>query len=251
MNKWQRINLAVFFGMVAITACLPYVLKGNFFSAPLGKPWHLQPSIPEDSLGVTYKDHYKIANKKPLRTMLQDSLQPQVHILVDAWGVPVNESVLEGDLSFFADIPHQFLLHRRLANRTKHAEKVELRNHIESNLYLFGGDSLEYGRADYISELGFRQMLFCQSCNDSLMVTKIDSLLSTDSLTFIAWTTQSARTGEQDSLRNSLRQIAGLAKRHPQVAFVVQGTHRPILGSPETRNAHKAHWVPGVILNLK
>ena len=81
------------------------------------------------------------------------------------------------------------------------------------------------------------------------MLTKIDSLIKTDSLQLIAWTTQSSRTGNKDSLNKSLALIANFAKSHPSERIVVQGSHRPILGSKETRNAYKSHWVPVVFLN--
>ena len=82
------------------------------------------------------------------------------------------------------------------------------------------------------------------------MIVKVDSLLKNDSLKFIAWTTQSSRGGDKDSLRKSLKLIANLALRHPDVLFVVQGTHRPVLCSSEIRNSYKSHWVPAVILNV-
>jgi hypothetical protein len=118
-------------------------------------------------------------------------------------------------------------------------------------MYLFGGDSLEYNRPELVGEIGFKKTLFCQNCGDEVMAAKIDSLLDNDSLEFIAWTTQSSRGGDKDSLHKSLTLIADLTARHPEVNFVVQGSHRPVLCSPETRNSYKFHWVPVVILNGK
>ena len=92
---------------------------------------------------------------------MYDSSQVNVFILVDAWGVPVEETLLESDFSLFRDIPHKFALHQRLANRTKHAERVEFRNVVSGNIYLFGGDSTEYDRSTYIKEIGFDKMFFC------------------------------------------------------------------------------------------
>ncbi len=249
MNKLQKINIIVFIIIVFVLAVLAY-LRGFFdFSSPLGKPWHLQPSVHEDSLSQEYLERYRILDKKALRLQLYDSSRVNVFILVDAWGVPIDETLLESDFSLFRDIPHKFALHQRLANRTKHAERVEFRNAVSGNIYLFGGDSTEYDRPTYIKEIGFDNMVFCQKCNDSVMISKMDSVLVEASLKFVAWTSQSSRLGDRDSLQMSLRQIADFAKRHPGLRIIVQGTHRPVLGTPETRNAHKSHWVPVVILN--
>jgi hypothetical protein len=171
--------------------------------------------------------------------------------LVDAWGVPVDEGLLKENFCVFNDIPHIYAIHQRLGNRTKHAERVELRNSAENAIYLFGGDSLEYNRQAYLKELGFKTSLFCQHCNDSVMLFKIDSLLTNDSLKFIAWTTQSSRLGNADSLRKSLSLIADFAKLHPELQIIVQGTHRPILAGAEIRNRYKSHWVPAAILNVR
>lgn len=251
MKKWQKANLMFFFIIVFILAVLTY-LRGCFdFSSPLGKPWHLQPSVHEDSLSQTYLNKYRILNKRSLYGQFYDSTRVNIFILVDAWGVPIDEKLMDGDFSFFNDIPHVYAIHQRLANRTKHAERVELRNRVQNAVYLFGGDSLEYNRQAYLKELGFNSSLFCQYCKDSVMLFKIDSLLANDSLKLIAWTTQSSRLGNRDSLQKSLSLIADFVQRHPNVNVVVQGTHRPILGTPEVRRMYKAHWVPTAILNVK
>ncbi len=251
MKKWKKINLSAFAIVVTTTASLVYVLGTTSFSSPFGKPWHLSPSEHEDSLSLDYLNRYRTIDQKPLSQYYFDSSKTNIFILVDAWGVPVQESILSGEFAIFENIPHSFALHQRLANRNKYAERVELRNPAPNNLYLFGGDSLEYNRQKYIREMGFENTLYCNKCFDSLMLAKIDSVLAVDSLKFIAWTTQSSRTGNKDSLRKTLSLIAKFANTHPELQIVVQGTHRPILGRSEIRNAHKSHWVPVVILNKK
>lgn len=249
MKKWQKINLIFFAVVIVSMTSLVYVLGTMNFSNPFGKPWHLQPSVHEDSLSLMYKEKYRILNHRSLFKQLYDSSRINLFVLVDAWGVPTDESLLMDDFSLFADIPHAYAIHQRMANRTKHAEKVEFRNNHQNKIYLFGGDSLEYNRLDYIRDLGYSNSLFCQYCADSVMLFTIDSLLTNESFQFLAWTTQSSRLGNRDRLQNSLRLIANFAKLHPNIRIVVQGTHRPILGSSETRNAYKSHWVPAVILN--
>lgn len=249
MKKYQKINLIVFLCMIAATTFLFYISETAVQSTLDGKPWHLQPAVHEDSLSNEYKSQYKILGKQRIYQQLTDTSKFQIIILVDAWGVPVQESVLAEDLAIFKGVPHVFALHQRLANRTKHAERTEFRNNFYKNIYLFGGDSTEYNRPEYVREMGFTNTAFCQFCSDSIMIEKLDSALVQDSLKFVAWTTQSSRTGDRDSLHHSLQLIADFAKRHPEARVIVQGTHRPILGAPETRRSYKAHWVPVVILN--
>ena len=249
MSKWRLINLLCFVVFVLATASLVYILGKMDFTAPYCKPWHLSPSEHEDSLSLEYLKNYLILDRKPLLIHYYDTSRLNVFIMVDAWGVPLQESTIKADFSFFEEIPHTFAMHQRLANRNKHAERVEFRNGPENKIYLFGGDSLEYNRPKLVNKIGFKQTLFCQNCEDSLMLVKIDSLLNENSHQLIAWTTQSSRLGDKVCLHKSLKLIAKFAKRHPNVRFVVQGTHRPVLGTPEVRNSYKSHWVPVAILN--
>jgi len=251
MKKWQIVNLAAFVILIFTTVSLIYVLGKMNFSAPYGKPWHLLPSVHEDSLSIVYKSEYQILGKIPLRATLFDSSRTNVFILIDAWGVPIQESLLEEDLKAIKHLPHQIALHRRLANYTRHAEHAELRNNFTNSVFLFGGDSTQFNRQEYIPSLGFQNAAFCDSCKNEQMIETIDSLLKTSpSPQFIAWTALASATGDHDKIQSVLQQIAELAHKHPEVLFVVQGTHRPILCTPETRNSYKSHWVPVAILNL-
>ena len=251
MRKWQVVNLVVFLVLILATSAMVYVLGKTVFSVPVEKPWHLLPSVHEDSLSQEYLERYRILDKKALRLQVYDSSRTNVFILVDAWGVPIKESMLKDEFAFFEKISHTFALHQRLGARNIHAERVEFRDGPENKIYLFGGDSLEYNRPKLVGNIGYRRTLFCQNCSDSVMISKIDSLLVNDSLQLIAWTTQSSRGGDKDSLYKSLKLIADLALRHPDVQFVMQGSHRPVLCSPKIRNSYKYHWVPVVILNGK
>jgi hypothetical protein len=140
-------------------------------------------------------------------------------ILIDAWGVPFDEQKLAKEFAIFKDVPHEYAIHKRLKNVTKHAELVEFRT-----------DSL-----------------------DSLVVVDrldgIDSLLVNSGDKMIALTMHVSKDGSEENLRKILNEIAGLIKKFPDVQFIVQGAHRPILGTPETRREYYAHWVPVVILN--
>ena len=249
MRKLIKLNLLCFLVLVFVTASLVYVLGKMNFSTPFGKPWHLQPSVHEDSLSQEYLNQFQIRDGHPLIRNLFDSTRINLFILVDAWGVPIQEVSLQKEFALFENVPHRFALHQRLANRNMHADRVEFRNDISQNIYLFGGDSLEYNRPVYIKEIGFKKTLFCHRCNDEMMLERIDSLLQNDSLRLVAWTTQSSRSGDKDSLYSSLMLIADFAEKHPEIHIVVQGTHRPNLCESKIRNQYKSHWVPVVILN--
>ena len=250
MKRWQIINLIAFLMLIFATVSLIYVLGKMDLTGPLGKPWHLLPAVHEDSLSTTYKDTYQIMGKTPIRSSLYDSSRTNVFILVDAWGVPIDEDILALDLKEFETLPHKFAMHRRLANYTSHAEHAEFRNNFASNVFLFGGDTLQYRRQEYIPALGFQNSIFCNNCGNNVIISKIDSvLLEPEHPQFVAWTALASTIGEHNKIRQTLSQIADLAKRYPDVRFVVQGTHRPVLCGPETRNSYKAHWVPVAILN--
>ena len=250
MSKWQRINLIIFLVMLFVTVSLIYVLGKANFSAPFGKPWHLLPAIHEDSLSTTNKDSYQIMGKTPLRATLLDTTKTNVFILIDAWGVPIDENILSNDFKVLESPPHKFALHRRLANYTSHAEHAEFRNNFTNNVFLFGGDSSQFNRTEYIPDIGFQQTLYCSNCSNNTIISKIDSILTEpEHPQFVAWTALASTVGDHNEIRQVLGQIANLAKKHPEVQFVIQGTHRPVLCGPEIRNSYKAHWVPVAILN--
>lgn len=138
--------------------------------------------------------------------------------------------------------------------------------------FFFGGDSSIQWRYKYIKRIGFRQEFWTDTTTgDSAMASRIDSLLNAptcDSLSdstcqnrhFIAWTTRDTRFPISDDpvetekiyyerLFGTLRIIADLAKKHPEVRFVVQGDHEPILSPLEFQAKFYKRWVPFVVLN--
>ena len=257
MTRLQRISLLAFSAFVVLAVALSYMMGATLF-ADQDKPWHMQPFTDADSLTAEYTGKYKLLDRNSLLGKFTDSSRATVTILVDAWGVPFDENLLAEDFAVFKDLPHKEYLHHRLANRTRHAEFAELRISGDSTrphdgVYLFGGDSLEYGRNQYIDSLGYGQHVFCLKCADSVMLGKLDSLLALDSLIapeeakVIALTTQDSRNGDRAKLHATLRGIAEVAHKHPEARFIVQGTHRPILGDPKIRRESFPHWVPAVI----
>lgn len=245
----------IFFCIVCLLlVSAQFIFDAEYFNI-FSKPWHMQSFVHEDSLSSFIKDHYKFFDKKKLYPKFVDSSKSVVNILVDAWGLSMDDSLVKQDFAIFESLPHENVVHNRLLNFNTHAEKVEMRNGYENSIYLFGGDSLEYGRMTYIPQLGFSSSLYCQNCTDHEMADKVDSILNANTSTnlpmFIGLTTWSSRGGNRDSLLSSLKIFAELAAMHSGVVFLIQGTHRPILGSPETRRKFYAHWVPAVAINVE
>lgn len=138
--------------------------------------------------------------------------------------------------------------------------------------FLFGGDSTIQWRYKYIRYIGFQNAIWTDSVtSDGAMASKIDSLLNVSACDstadstcknrqFIAWTTRDTRfpisddvveTGRlyYERLFGTLGVIADLARKHPDVRFIVQGDHEPILSPLAFQAEFYRRWVPYVILN--
>ena len=246
--KFPKIGFGIFAAFVAFAVVFSYLISAQYIKTG-GKPWHMQPFVDADSLTAEYADNYELLGKGQLFRRLADSTRTTVNILVDAWGVPFDPQLLREDFAVFKDVPHKEYLHYRLVNRTRHAEFAELRTNDSSSIYLFGGDSLEYGRNLYIDSLGYVEHVFCQKCSDSLTVASLDSVLFFGNMNTVSLTTQGSRDGERANLHVTLKLIAQVAKKYPKVQFIVQGTHRPTLGDPKIRRESFAHWVPALVIN--
>jgi len=245
-------NRIIFSFLLIVLFLLSVYSDSGFFFVGFDKPWQLQPIVHEDSLCSVYKEKYKQLGKSRVISTEVDSSRSTVVILIDAWGVPLNSVWLENDFGLFEEESTLFAVHTRLANRNTHAEGVEFRNNYDNSTYFFGGDSLEYGRDTSISRLGFEKVVFCQNCGDEVMLVKLDSAIADTSISqprMLAWTTQTSRDGNRENLHKTLAGIAKLAQKYPEMQFVIQGTHRPILGTPETRRMYHAHWVPVVVIH--
>lgn len=248
MNKSHKIHFKFFLVFFFFAILFSYITHSSIFKES-EKPWHMQPFENEDELPQAYTDKYQISSRGDLKIEQSDSSHKFVSILIDAWGVPFDIQKLEHEFSIFNNMEHKLFLRQRLANRTRHAEYAELRNDSGEGMFLFGGDSLEYGRNIYLKELGYSNTIFCTSCSDSQMIAKLDSLLEDNGNRIFAMTLIDARQGDDETLISSLTNLARLASKHKHSRFVIQGTHRPILGTPETRRKYYSRWVPAVILN--
>lgn len=248
MTKFPKIGFGLFAAFVAFAVVFSYLISAQYIKTG-DKPWHMQPFIDADSLTAEYAGNHELLGKGQLFRRFADSTRTAVNILVDAWGVPFEPQLLREDFAVFKGLPHKEYLHYRLVNRTRHAEFAELRTNDSSSIYLFGGDSLEYGRNLYIDSLGYAEHVFCQKCSDSLTVASLDSVLFFGTVKTVALTTQGSRDGDRAKLHATLRLVAEVAKKYPKVQFIVQGTHRPTLGDPKIRRESFAHWVPALVIN--
>lgn len=142
--------------------------------------------------------------------------------------------------------------------------------------FIYGGDSLVQMRNKYIRNVGFEETFFGISANsgveprtDRESAALLDSLLSVQdsALRFIAWTTLDTKfplPGFKDPYRidvaavdsvyterlaGTLQLVADLAKKHPDVRFIVQGDHNPILSPLKFQEKFYKRWVPFVVLN--
>lgn len=247
--KARNINLALFSAFLLCLISLPILCVDKYLSHQ-DYPWQLTP-FGYDSLSQHYKDHYLTMDAKALVTHLKDSTKPVVTVMIDGWGVPYDESTLEEDFALLKKEKVKFAMHRRLLGYTSHAENVEYRSGLAGGTFLTQGDSLICAQRADSTYWKFGQALCCENCDDSKMISVIDSLLSDSTQTRLGWTARSTREGDREKLHNILQGLSDIASRHPDVQFIIQGTHRPILGTPETRRKYLAPWVPAVFINCE
>ncbi len=142
--------------------------------------------------------------------------------------------------------------------------------------FVYGGDSLVQMRNKYIRNVGFGEVFYGASVGsggvpraDRESAALLDRLLSVQdsALKFIAWTTLDTKfplpgfkdpygidaaavdSAYTERLASTLRLIAALAKKHPDVRFIVQGDHNSILSPLKFQEKFYKRWVPFVVLN--
>lgn len=213
-----------------------------------------------------------------------DTTRSNVIILIESWGIPMDSVMFAKELAVFDGVLKERGIHFRMYSRTRTAEREDLLDsawrdstrHRDSlfipnrfaslgykTSFLFGGDSTIQWRYKYIRNIGLQNAFWADSSTaDAEMAAKIDSLLNqSDSVKhFIAWTTRDTRFPISDDpvkteklyyerLFGTLRIITDLSKKHPDVRFVVQGDHEPILSPLEFQRKFYRRWVPYVVLN--
>lgn len=213
-----------------------------------------------------------------------DTSRSNVVILVESWGIPMDSTMFAKELAVFDRVMKDRGIHFRMYSRTRTAEREDLLDSAWKDstrrrdslfmpnrfaalgyktAFLFGGDSTIQWRYKYIRNIGFQKTHWTDSATaDIAMAAKIDSLLNESNSTkyLIAWTTRDTRFPISDDaveteklyyerIFGTLQIVADLAKKHPDVRFIVQGDHEPILSPLEFQRKFYRHWVPYVVLN--
>lgn len=237
----------------------------------------------------SFKEKYRVTDSVTITRDFIDTSRSNVVVLVESWGIPRDENRLQADLALFGEDSLNFGIHARMYSRTRTAEREDLIFKIQKDtsgrrdtlflpavldslgfqtVFLFGGESLEQWRFRYIRNVGFKNLYFAgsfgnspEAVGDSVVALKIEELLQDSAKKFISWTTRDSRfpiqgksVEELDSLYSerlygTLKMVARLKGRFPQVRFIVQGDHEPILSPVPFQEKFYKRFVPYVILN--
>lgn len=168
------------------------------------------------------------------------------------------------------------MVYRQIRRKGGGVVRVSFPQYLDSlgiySAYFYAGDSTYLNRTRKMSQIGFKDYFYGSGkMNDADVAARIDSLLTDfanrDEKLFVAWTTSETRFPMIDAadiykvpaervdsayvchLDISLRQVADLARRHPEVRFIVRGDHEPILSPVEFQKRFYKRWVPFVVLN--
>ena len=242
------------------------------------------PSWSRNNLTPDFKEKNNATDSVSITRYHVDTARSDVVVLVESWGIPMDPTMFAKEIDVFDGILKERGIHFRMYSRTRTAEREDLLdsawrdstgrrdslfmpNRFASlgykTSFLFGGDSTIQWRYKYIQNIGFQNAFWTDSATaDVEMAAKIDSLLNQSDTVkhFIAWTTRDTRFPISDDpaeceklyyerLFGTLRIIADLVKKHPNVRFVVQGDHEPILSPLAFQRKFFRRWVPFVVLN--
>lgn len=245
--------------------------------------------VARDSLPESFKAKYFTTDSATITRGFVDSTKTNVLVLVESWGVPLADERFAKQLQVFDGVAMQVGAHHRMYSRTRTAEREDLIFQVARDSagrrdtvflpqvlraqgiktqFVYGGDSLVQMRNKYIRNVGFDET-FYGSRTDRESAALLDSLLSVQdgALRFIAWTTLDTKfpllgfkdpyrievtavdSAYAERLAGTLQLVANLAKKHPDVRFIVQGDHNPILSTLKFQEKFYKRWVPFVVLN--
>ena len=242
------------------------------------------PSWSRNNLTLEFKEQNNATDSVTVTKYYVDTSRSNVVILVESWGIPMDSAMFAKELAVFDGVLKERGVHFRMYSRTRTAEREDLLDSAWKDstrrrdslfmpnrfaalgyktAFLFGGDSTIQWRYKYIRNIGFQETFWTDSTSaDIVMSEKIDSLLSQSDSDkhFIAWTTRDTRFPISDEaietenlyyerLFGTLQIVANLAQKHPDVRFIVQGDHEPILSPLEFQRKFYRRWVPYVVLN--
>lgn len=243
-----------------------------------------------------YKAKYIVTDSVTITRDYVDTARNNVIILIESWGLPLDIKRFERQTNLFNGITTAVGTHNRMYSRTRTAEREDLtQSYVRDSVtwlrdttflpkvfasigfkttFLFGGDSLEHYRHNYIKNIGFSEAIYGKPTSESKhlcdteIIAKIDSILvDTAQKHFIAWTTADTKFPMSEfpdiyysnadaidsvyssKLHNDFIMIADLARRHPETRFIIQGDHNPILSPVEFQEKFYKRWVPFIVLN--
>lgn len=201
---------------------------------------------------------FKIINDNSISRDYIDTNKSNVIILVESWGIPLDSSKLFAEIDIFKDLNTTKGIHKRTFSHTKKAEQEDL-------IWKVTPDSLDNNDTitipQHLATLGYTTLALSQdlATSDSITILKVDSLLnSCENKCFISFITADTKFPIQgttkeisetyyNKLYKSLAHIATLVKKHPEVNFIIQGDHEPILSPLEFQNQFYKRWVPFII----
>ena len=245
--------------------------------------------VARDSLPESFKAKYFTTDSATITRGFIDSTKTNVLVLVESWGIPLDTNRFAKQLQIFDGVATQVGAHHRMYSRTRTAEREDLifqvtrdsaghrdtvflpqvlRAQGVKTQFIYGGDSLVQMRNKYIRNVGFDEAFYGARA-DRESAALLDSLLIVQdtALRFIAWTTLDTKFPLQgfkdpyrievtavdsaytERLAGTLQLVANLAKKHPDVRFIVQGDHNPILSPLKFQEKFYKRWVPFVVLN--
>lgn len=245
--------------------------------------------VARKELSESFKAKYFTTDSATITRGFLDFAKTNVVVLVESWGIPMDTNRFAEQLQIFDGIPMQSGAHHRMYSRTRTAEREDLIYSVSRDStgrrdsiflpqvlraqgvktqFIYGGDSLVQMRNKYIRNVGFDEAFYGARA-DRESAALLDSLLSVrdPALQFVAWTTLDTKfplpgfnnpyridaaavdSAYTERLAGSLQLIANLAKKHPDVRFIVQGDHNPILSPLKFQEKFYKRWVPFVVLN--
>ena len=245
--------------------------------------------VARDSLPESFKAKYFTTDSASITRGFIDSTKTNVLVLVESWGIPLDTNRFAKQLQIFDGVPKQVGAHHRMYSRTRTAEREDLIYSVSRDStghrdtvfipqvlraqgiktqFVYGGDSLVQMRNKYIRNVGFEEAFYGARA-DRESAALLDSLLIVQdtALRFIAWTTLDTKfplpgfkdpyridvaavdSAYTERLAGTLQLVANLAKKHPDVRFIVQGDHNPILSPLKFQEKFYKRWVPFVVLN--
>ena len=283
--SFKQINAILFISFFAHFGAIRFYPEQPLlqFSIPLYLAQH-EKGIDRSYLPEEFRTRYNATDSLTITKHFIDTSRSNVIILVESWGIPMDTTKFNTELAVFESSLKKQGVHFRMYSRTRTAEREDLLDSIRrdsigycdslftskrfaelgyTTTFLFGGDSTIQWRYKYIRNIGFQNAIWTDSATaDIVMAAKLDSLLSLADSTkhFIAWTTRDTRFPISDNpveteklyyerLFGTLKIVADLAKKHPEVRFIAQGDHEPILSPLEFQAKFYRRWVPYVVLN--